>query len=135
MVAVVSSLHHLPPPPSARFYTRISVQSSRTQSSAQGRAGKKNPQLEPLELLLTSRTTNHQASILLFVLAVLLPPAAVLAARGCGAHFCLNILLTLLGWLPGLVHAWYVVARADRRERTRQHRDQYGMERRRAAYR
>lgn len=78
---------------------------------------------------------HHQASILLFVLAVLLPPAAVLVARGCGAHFCLNILLTLLGWLPGLVHAWYVVARADRRERTRQHRDQYGMERRRAAYR
>ncbi|KAG8160893.1 hypothetical protein KVR01_009157 [Diaporthe batatas] len=66
------------------------------------------------------------SSIILFVLAVFLPPAAVLIADGCGAHFCLNILLTLLGWLPGLLHAWYVVARQDRRERMRRYESHYG---------
>lgn len=79
--------------------------------------------------------TTLQATIILFVLAIFLPPAAVLIVRGCGAHFCLNILLTLLGWLPGLLHAWYVVARDDRIERTRQYQELYGMDRRRPAYR
>lgn len=78
---------------------------------------------------------SRQSSIILFVLAVFLPPAAVLIARGCGAHFCLNILLTLLGWLPGLLHAWYVVARQDRIERMRRYEGHYGMQRRRPAYR
>ena len=43
-----------------------------------------------------------------FVLAILLPPLAVLL---CGKPFqaILNLLLTLLGWLPGVVHALFVV--------------------------
>lgn len=73
----------------------------------------------------------RQASVILYVLAVILPPAGVLIVRGCGAQFCLNILLTLLGWLPGLLHAWYIIARQDRIERQRRYQDYYGMERRR----
>jgi uncharacterized membrane protein YqaE (UPF0057 family) len=43
-----------------------------------------------------------------YFLAILLPPLAVLL---CGKpfQFLLNILLTLLGWIPGVVHAILVV--------------------------
>ncbi|MFY0990800.1 YqaE/Pmp3 family membrane protein [Halomonas sp. C05BenzN] len=42
-------------------------------------------------------------------LAVLLPPLAVGLARGGGQRIALNLLLTLLGWLPGVGHAlWWL---------------------------
>jgi uncharacterized membrane protein YqaE (UPF0057 family) len=41
------------------------------------------------------------ADILLLVLAIILPPVPVLIKEGCGFHFCLNIILTLVGWIPG----------------------------------
>jgi uncharacterized membrane protein YqaE (UPF0057 family) len=34
---------------------------------------------------------------------------AVLVDRGCDGQFCLNVLLTCLGYLPGVVHAWTVL--------------------------
>ena len=33
--------------------------------------------------------------------AVLLPPIGVLLERGIGADLCINILLTILGYIPG----------------------------------
>ncbi len=45
------------------------------------------------------------------LLAVLLPPLSVYLSDGFGWHFWLNILLTLLFYLPGLVHALSRVAR------------------------
>lgn len=39
------------------------------------------------------------------LLAVLLPPFAVYLKDGGRGHFWLNIVLTLLFYLPGLVHA------------------------------
>lgn len=53
--------------------------------------------------------------IILYIVAIFLPPLVVLAKRGCGGSFCLNILLTLLGWIPGVIHAWLVVAAHPRR--------------------
>nr|WP_232105738.1 YqaE/Pmp3 family membrane protein [Gimesia panareensis] len=49
--------------------------------------------------------------MLRIVLAVLLPPVGVLMQVGLGMHFWLNILLTLCGYIPGLVHAVWVIAR------------------------
>lgn len=43
-----------------------------------------------------------------YVLAILLPPLAVLFC-GKPIQFLLNILLCLLGWIPGIVHAVLVV--------------------------
>ncbi|MFD1696215.1 YqaE/Pmp3 family membrane protein [Roseibium aestuarii] len=45
------------------------------------------------------------------ILAILLPPLGVLLQVGLGAQFWLNILLTLLGYIPGIVHAVWVIAR------------------------
>jgi uncharacterized membrane protein YqaE (UPF0057 family) len=44
------------------------------------------------------------------VLSVIIPPLGVFFKVGFGLHFWLNILLTLLGYLPGLVHAIWVIA-------------------------
>lgn len=45
------------------------------------------------------------------ILAILLPPLGVFLQVGLGGHFWLNILLTLLGYIPGIVHAVWVIAR------------------------
>jgi uncharacterized membrane protein YqaE (UPF0057 family) len=48
--------------------------------------------------------------ILKILLAILLPPVGVLLEVGPTGHFWLNILLTLLGYIPGIVHAVWVIA-------------------------
>jgi uncharacterized membrane protein YqaE (UPF0057 family) len=43
------------------------------------------------------------------IFAVLLPPVGVFLEVGFTGHFWLNILLTLLGYIPGIIHALYVI--------------------------
>lgn len=43
------------------------------------------------------------------ILAILLPPVGVFMEVGFKGHFWLNILLTLLGYIPGIIHALYVI--------------------------
>lgn len=43
------------------------------------------------------------------ILAVVFPPLPVLLETGCSGALLLNIVLTLLGWLPGVIHALFVV--------------------------
>ena len=43
--------------------------------------------------------------LLKIILAILLPPVGVFLQVGFGGHFWLNILLTILGYIPGIVHA------------------------------
>ncbi len=49
------------------------------------------------------------------VLSILLPPVGVFLQVGIGLHFWLNIVLTLLGYIPGLVHAIWVIAKVGPR--------------------
>ena len=49
--------------------------------------------------------------ILRVILAVILPPLGVFLQVGLGKHFWLNILLTLLGYIPGLIHAIWIIAK------------------------
>jgi uncharacterized membrane protein YqaE (UPF0057 family) len=44
------------------------------------------------------------------LLAIFLPPVGAFLQVGLTAHFFLNILLTLLGGVPGMVHAIWLVA-------------------------
>ncbi|MER2493050.1 YqaE/Pmp3 family membrane protein [Catenovulum sediminis] len=43
--------------------------------------------------------------------AILLPPVGVFLQVGIGAPFWINILLTLLGYIPGIVHAVWIIAK------------------------
>ena len=47
------------------------------------------------------------------ILSVLIPPLGVFLKVGFGKHFWLNIILTLLGYIPGLVHAIWIIARTE----------------------
>ncbi|MGB0720557.1 MAG: YqaE/Pmp3 family membrane protein [Bdellovibrionales bacterium] len=50
------------------------------------------------------------ADLLKIILAVLLPPLGVFMEVGLGGQFWLNILLTILGYIPGVIHAVYIIA-------------------------
>lgn len=52
-------------------------------------------------------------SILRLILAILLPPVGVFFTVGIGGAFWLNILLTILGYIPGIIHAVWVIAKND----------------------
>ncbi|QCR24923.1 YqaE/Pmp3 family membrane protein [Pontibacter sp. SGAir0037] len=49
------------------------------------------------------------ANIVEIILAVILPPLAVFLHDGIGTSFWINIILTLLFWIPGIIHALLVV--------------------------
>lgn len=49
------------------------------------------------------------------LLAILLPPVGVFLTVGLGGQFWLNILLTILGYIPGIVHAVWIIARRTQR--------------------
>ena len=51
------------------------------------------------------------SNLLRVVLAILLPPVGVFLTVGFGGQFWLNILLTILGYIPGIVHAVWIIAR------------------------
>lgn len=44
-----------------------------------------------------------------FFFAVILPPLGVLLEKGCGCDLLINILLTCLGYIPGIIHAFYII--------------------------
>ncbi len=45
------------------------------------------------------------------IFSVIIPPLGVFFQEGLGGHFWLSILLTILGYVPGLVHAIWIIAR------------------------
>ncbi len=45
------------------------------------------------------------------ICAIFLPPLGVFLQAGIGKQFLINILLTLFGYIPGIVHAVWVIAR------------------------
>ena len=49
--------------------------------------------------------------ILLIVLAIFLPPIAVLLKNGLGKDLIINIVLCLLFYIPGVVHALWLVTK------------------------
>ncbi|WP_394547159.1 YqaE/Pmp3 family membrane protein [Pantoea ananatis] len=49
--------------------------------------------------------------LLRILIAILLPPLGVFMQVGFGGGFWLNILLTLCGYVPGIIHAVWVIAR------------------------
>lgn len=48
-------------------------------------------------------------NILKIIVAIFLPPLGVFFETGCSGAFFLNILLTLLGYIPGIIHALFII--------------------------
>ena len=49
--------------------------------------------------------------IVLIILAILIPPVAVFLKKGAGQDLVINIVLCFLLWLPGVVHAVWLVTK------------------------
>ena len=47
------------------------------------------------------------------LLAILIPPVGVFMAFGVGSTLFINIGLTLLGWIPGIIHAVWAIVKQD----------------------
>lgn len=56
-------------------------------------------------------TREGGGDILRILLSIILPPVGVFFEVGIGLHFWLNILLTLLGYVPGIIHAVWIILR------------------------
>ncbi|KJZ73172.1 Plasma membrane proteolipid 3 [Hirsutella minnesotensis 3608] len=44
-----------------------------------------------------------------FIFAVILPPLGVFLETGCGVDLLINVALTILGYIPGIIHAVYII--------------------------
>ena len=45
------------------------------------------------------------------IVAIILPPLGVFLQEGLKAQFWINVLLTLLGYVPGIIHAVWIITR------------------------
>lgn len=62
------------------------------------------------------------SDLCLIILSVLFPPLPVWIRRGlCSCDSLINIALCILGYFPGLIHSWYIIAKyppySSRRDR------------------
>ncbi|TFK17163.1 UPF0057-domain-containing protein [Coprinopsis marcescibilis] len=49
------------------------------------------------------------SDVALILIAILFPPAAAAIVTGCSCDLLINILLTLLGYFPGHIHAFWLI--------------------------
>ena len=49
--------------------------------------------------------------LLRIVIVILLPPLGVFLQVGLGKQFLINVLLTILGYIPGTIHAVWVIVK------------------------
>ena len=49
--------------------------------------------------------------LLRIVIAILLPPLGVFLQVAFGKQFWINVLLTILGYIPGIIHAVWVIVK------------------------
>jgi uncharacterized membrane protein YqaE (UPF0057 family) len=51
-----------------------------------------------------------------YALGIFLPPVGVLLTYGLSVTLLINIVLTLLGWVPGSIHAVWAIAKHDEKQ-------------------
>ncbi|KAJ7833096.1 hypothetical protein B0H14DRAFT_2801421 [Mycena olivaceomarginata] len=49
------------------------------------------------------------SDVILCLIAILFPPAAAAFITGCSCDLLINILLTVLGYIPGHIHAFWLI--------------------------
>ena len=49
--------------------------------------------------------------IINIIAAILLPPLGVFLTMGVSQALIINIVLTLLGWVPGIIHALWLISK------------------------
>jgi uncharacterized membrane protein YqaE (UPF0057 family) len=59
------------------------------------------------------KISSNTMKLVRFILGLVVPPVGVFMTVGVGPTLFINILLTLLGWLPGSIHAVWVIAKRE----------------------
>lgn len=49
------------------------------------------------------------ADLIRIIFSILIPPLGVFLQVGIGPQFWINVVLTLLGYIPGVLHAIYII--------------------------
>ena len=49
--------------------------------------------------------------IIQVIASILLPPLGVFLTMGVSQALLINVLLTLLGWVPGIIHALWLISK------------------------
>merc|ERR1711939_761365 len=57
----------------------------------------------------TSTRVMVLGGLALAIIAIFIPPLVVLLRAGCGANLLINIVLLFLGWIPAVLHAWFII--------------------------
>lgn len=60
---------------------------------------------------MTGQGDTAGGDILRIILSIILPPVGVFLEVGLTTHFWINVVLTLFGWIPGIIHALWVILR------------------------
>jgi len=47
--------------------------------------------------------------LILIIIAFFLPPLAAFFKKGLHHEFWISVLLTILGWLPGVLYTWWII--------------------------
>jgi uncharacterized membrane protein YqaE (UPF0057 family) len=56
---------------------------------------------------------SSTSNVLLYLLAIFVPPVPVAMLAGCGADLIISIVFTLFAWIPGVIHAWWIISKHD----------------------
>jgi uncharacterized membrane protein YqaE (UPF0057 family) len=60
---------------------------------------------------MAKRKGKKKSSDWLIILAILLPFIAVLVKKGIGKDFLINIILCIIFYIPGIIHALWIVTK------------------------
>ncbi|KAL7422238.1 hypothetical protein Q5752_002884 [Cryptotrichosporon argae] len=113
-----------PPPPAYAATAQPAASSSQPQPQPQPYATGPHPLPHEIhrgpsahQQALAARYPHHQSSnmvkgsdVLLIIIAIIFPPAAAIIITGCcSCDVLINVLLTCLGYLPGHIHAFWLI--------------------------
>ena len=82
--------------------------------------------VHPLRSLISNASNPSQGGFILAIIAIFLPPLTVLIRTGCGLQVLVSIVLTLLAWIPGVIHAWFIILEYPSYRKRRQRRQRSG---------
>jgi uncharacterized membrane protein YqaE (UPF0057 family) len=54
--------------------------------------------------------------IIQIILGIVIPPLGIFLTYGISSTLVINVVLTLLGWVPGSIHAVWAIAKHQERE-------------------
>ncbi|KAJ7973198.1 Hydrophobic protein like, partial [Quillaja saponaria] len=54
---------------------------------------------------------SSKATFIDILVAIILPPLGVFLKFGCKAEFWISLLLTILGYIPGIIYAVYIITK------------------------